>query len=371
MANTDDWDNIGSDFYNPGQSPADQPAPTAPAAPKDPWTPQELAESQQWANQYFTSHQIPAGWGTPDDLANTYLQQRRNGVGHQAAMDATPGLLGWDKYVPATPKPAAPATTDPGGGNTGAPGPTSTTLGNLLDPFTNKITDYAPGPAFNPTTDLPAAPTLNLPAAQTYGPGLSANEPPPFAFPDFAYQDFAAPTADQVQAEPGYAFGLKTGNQQITNDRAASGLLRSGATLKDFIGYGNDYATGRYTDTWNRMFNTWGANRSNDFGNWTANRQNQLDAYNTNWGVTKDVGADQLARAEATNTTDLARAQATFAPSMTAWQTLVPAIQRASEDKFDQAFQTWGRDFDIDKFNKQWPYQVLSDQQKIGLSAAM
>lgn len=69
-----------------------------PAASKDPWTPDELAQSQQWANQYYTSHQIPTSYGTPDDLANNYLTQRRNGVGHQAAMDAVPGLLGWDKY---------------------------------------------------------------------------------------------------------------------------------------------------------------------------------------------------------------------------------------------------------------------------------
>ena len=86
------------DYNNPDPT-ADptQPAPT-PAAPKDPWTADELKQSQNWANQYVTTHQIPVGYGNADDLGNNYLQQRRNGVGHQAAMDAVPGLLGWDKY---------------------------------------------------------------------------------------------------------------------------------------------------------------------------------------------------------------------------------------------------------------------------------
>ena len=85
-----------TDNPNPTADPT-QPAPPTPA-PKDPWTADELKQSQNWANQYVTSHQIPVGYGNADDLGNNYLQQRRNGVGHQAAMDAVPGLLGWDKY---------------------------------------------------------------------------------------------------------------------------------------------------------------------------------------------------------------------------------------------------------------------------------
>jgi hypothetical protein len=91
--------------------------PQSSAAPKDPWTPEELSQSQNWANTYYTTHGIPTSYGTPNDLGNTYLQQRRNGLGHQAAMDATPGLLGWDKYsAPAKPV-DAPSSGRPTGGS--------------------------------------------------------------------------------------------------------------------------------------------------------------------------------------------------------------------------------------------------------------
>src|SRR4051812_48828286 len=89
---------------------------SAPAG--DPWTPDELAQSQQWANQYYSSHQIPSSFGTPDDIANSYVQFRRGGMSHADAMaklQTVPTQLGWDKYS------AAPTPQDPGAGGGGTP----------------------------------------------------------------------------------------------------------------------------------------------------------------------------------------------------------------------------------------------------------
>lgn len=57
---------------------------------------------------------------------------------------------------------------------------------------------------------------------------------------------------DEVMAEPGYQFGLQQGLDNVQNTAAARGGLYSGNTLRALTRYGNDYATTRYNDAWNR-----------------------------------------------------------------------------------------------------------------------
>lgn len=70
------------------------------------------------------------------------------------------------------------------------------------------------------------------------------------------------PTAASVQEEPGYQFGLKEGLQGVQGSAAARGGLYSGNALKRLTEYGNDYATTKYNDAWNRaqtgFGNRWG-----------------------------------------------------------------------------------------------------------------
>lgn len=63
----------------------------------------------------------------------------------------------------------------------------------------------------------------------------------------------SALTARQVQAEPGYQFGLDQGQQAMQRQANARGMLNSGNALLAASRYGNDYATTKYGDSWNRL----------------------------------------------------------------------------------------------------------------------
>lgn len=69
-------------------------------------------------------------------------------------------------------------------------------------------------------------------------------------------------SASDVMNEPGFQFGLKQGQDSIQNTAAARGGLYSGATGKALTQYGNDYASSKYNDAFNRMqtdaSNRWG-----------------------------------------------------------------------------------------------------------------
>ena len=60
------------------------------------------------------------------------------------------------------------------------------------------------------------------------------------------------PTAEEVMAEPGYQFGLDQGRNALEGSAAAAGGLYSGNTGKNLQKWGTDYATGKYTDAFNR-----------------------------------------------------------------------------------------------------------------------
>ena len=144
-------------------------------------------------------------------------------------------------------------------------------------------------------------PRFNAPALPTIAP---IERPPAFSFDPyqaaqpFQYDSFAAPTIDQAQTEPGYAFARDEGLRALQNSRL--GTLRTGGTMKDFIGWGHRFAEQNYGNVYNRAANTYGINRGNAFDNYSMNernraegydrnRSNAADAYKTNWGVNTDV----------------------------------------------------------------------------------
>lgn len=140
---------------------------------------------------------------------------------------------------------------------------------------------------------------------------------------DFNFTPYHQPTLDELNNDPanaGYQFTRDQGLQALGNSAAAKGLTRSGGTMKDFINYGMGAANQYYGQANDRSMNTWSAN---------------------------------------------------LAPQMANWQAKNAAGQRQSELDWQRGFDTWGRNFDIYKYNQQWPYTVLSDQQHIGLSAAL
>lgn len=60
-------------------------------------------------------------------------------------------------------------------------------------------------------------------------------------------------TGAEVMADPGYQFGLQQGQQGIDRQATARGMRNSGAALMAAGRYGNDYATTKYGDAWNRQ----------------------------------------------------------------------------------------------------------------------
>ncbi len=59
-------------------------------------------------------------------------------------------------------------------------------------------------------------------------------------------------TGEDLQNEPGYQFGLNQGQQALDRRAAGSGNYFSGSALKAAQRYGNDYASTKYNDAYNR-----------------------------------------------------------------------------------------------------------------------
>lgn len=64
------------------------------------------------------------------------------------------------------------------------------------------------------------------------------------------YRDF---TMSDFQADPGYGFRLSEGIKSLDRSASARGLRESGGALKAVTRYGQDYASGEYTNALNRF----------------------------------------------------------------------------------------------------------------------
>lgn len=64
--------------------------------------------------------------------------------------------------------------------------------------------------------------------------------------------DYRPFTAEKMYADPGYGFRLSEGQKMIDRQAAARGGLISGNALKAAARYGQDYASGEYTNAFNR-----------------------------------------------------------------------------------------------------------------------
>lgn len=73
-------------------------------------------------------------------------------------------------------------------------------------------------------------------------------------------QRFAAPTAAEAEATPGYQFTLQQGLKATQNSAAARGLGTSGAALKGASTYATGLADSTYNDVYQRALNTFKTN---------------------------------------------------------------------------------------------------------------
>jgi hypothetical protein len=65
-------------------------------------------------------------------------------------------------------------------------------------------------------------------------------------------KNYRPTTAANVMSDPGYQFGMEQGRNALEGSASARGGLYSGATLKALNRFGNDYATTKFGDAFNR-----------------------------------------------------------------------------------------------------------------------
>lgn len=90
--------------------------------------------------------------------------------------------------------------------------------------------------------------------------------------------------ANTLQMDPGYQFRLEQGNRAMNASLAARGMGNSGAALKSLSRYGQDYASGEFSNAYNRLSSLAGVGQ-------TANQNNQASGANYANGVSANNAA--------------------------------------------------------------------------------
>jgi len=99
--------------------------------------------------------------------------------------------------------------------------------------------------------------------------------------PRFTFRDFAAPTGDTMLQEPGFQFRLDQGRKALEASAAGRGVLRSGGTLKDILGYGQNFASQEYGNVYNRALQEYDTNRGNAADIWGKQYGQRRDVFDT------------------------------------------------------------------------------------------
>ena len=86
---------------------------------------------------------------------------------------------------------------------------------------------------------------------------------------------FAAPTAAQAAATPGYQFGLQQGEGALQAGAAANGTLLTGGAQNALDQYAQNYADTNYNNVYNQALQTYGTNY-NAWANQQASEYNRL-----------------------------------------------------------------------------------------------
>lgn len=208
------------------------------------------------------------------------------------------------------------------------------------------------------------------------------------------FREFRAPTAEEAQADPGYAFRLNEGQRALENAAAARGMLRTGNTWKDLLRYGQDVATSEYDKVYGRRrgehdlayqqalqanqdqygralgeqqlayqqgAQTYDVNRKNvldaydrDFQRHQANQLGGLQATQANFGIMAGLHDRQFAAQQAKYGYDLQRAtqeaameEAAAGRAQSASAANVGARERQYAREYNQAADEWQRNYDV------------------------
>ena len=119
------------------------------------------------------------------------------------------------------------------------------------------------------------APTTKAPS---YGGLGSLAYPTRPAYAPIPKWSFQAPTREDLYADPSYQARRDEGAQAIEQSAAGRGTLRTGGTLKDILGYGQNFASREYGNVYDRRFNEAKAAYEPQLQDWQAqNRVNELE----------------------------------------------------------------------------------------------
>lgn len=103
---------------------------------------------------------------------------------------------------------------------------------------------------------------------------------PTWTPPDpFSYASFTAPTAEEAASRPGYQFAAGEGKKALETSQAASGLYRTGGSLKDLYSWADKFATQNYNNVFGQDLSVYTTNRNNAAQNWLSNYNASRDAF--------------------------------------------------------------------------------------------
>ena len=127
---------------------------------------------------------------------------------------------------------------------------------------------------------LGPVPVPNLPTPE---------KPPPFAYDSyqaaqpFTYQDWRAPSVEQVMADPSYQWRKQQGEESLQRWAAAKGTLNASDTATGLINYGQNAASQEYGNVYGREYDIYRTNRAGALDAYNVNEGNRFNAYQANF----------------------------------------------------------------------------------------
>lgn len=225
-------------------------------------------------------------------------------------------------------------------------------LGSLLQPYSGSFQRPDMGGAARDAISwLPQLPNFNAPNV----PQFQAFDYPQFQAPEA----FHAPKGDEIYQDPSYQFRLEQGQKALESSAAGKGTLRTGGTLKDLLGYGQNFASQEYGNIYNRKL---GENQQG----WN----NALDAYKTNFGSKLDTYKTNFGGKLDTFDRELQSAKAAYEPNVLRYTTEAQVGQRGAENAYDRAWNEYLQGYNQWRTGQNDIFDKLKWQSEFGLKAA-
>lgn len=216
------------------------------------------------------------------------------------------------------------------------------------------------------------------------------NDPGNFVYGDYKSLDnFKAPTAEDMQADPSYQFRLDQGRKALEASKAAQGILKTGGTAKGLMEYGQGYASQEYGNVYNRKIGeydrnvnenrfSYGTNRNNNAENWDRNVANARAGHQIrqqDWMGNAQVALDASRHgydvASGTYDRNLALARTQYQDSAQHAQALASAAASGSARDYNRALAEYQMSRDEFWTNQDRQYNVLDREASRGYNAAL